>query len=315
MDTIGALKAETGTIILAHYYQTGDVQAIADFLGDSLELARKAMTIEDASYVIFATVDFMAEVAKILNPAKTILMADTTASCPMANQLRAGTVQDYKQVYPGLPAVLYINTLAEAKAECDTICTSSNAIPVTKAIAAEWGVDRVLMGPDRHLARHVQVMTGLDIIAMPEKGCCVVHDQFGAEDVNFQRDQHPDALLIVHPECRPEVQDAADFIGSTKQMIEYMERDLDREYIVGTERGLIDHVLALHPSAMLYPLAPVPTGGICKNMKKTTVAKIQALLEIIKDGGDLAPYEIMVDPSVAEGAKRSIDAMFTYMQQ
>nr|MDO8109202.1 quinolinate synthase NadA [Candidatus Sigynarchaeota archaeon] len=310
---IQALKKETGTIILAHYYQVLDVQDVGDFIGDSLGLSRKAADVKEAKNIIFAAVDFMAEVAKILNPTKTVIMPDKEASCPMANQLRAAQILDYKKKHPGLPTILYINTLAEAKAECDVICTSSNAVEVCSAVANERGVGSILMGPDKNLSYHVGKRTGLKVVTMPEKGCCYVHDQFAIEDLTLQRERYPGARVVVHPECKPGIQDAADYAGSTTQMLKYIESEMKncKEFIIGTEQGLIDHLQRKYPALTLHSLSPVPSGISCKNMKKTTLAKIHALLLKIK-AGNVKKNEITVEASVAAKAKSSIDAMFKY---
>ncbi len=312
-DEIQALKRETGTIVLAHYYQVTDVQDIGDFLGDSLGLSRKAASVTAASNIVFAAVDFMAEVAKILNPSKRVYMPDRAASCPMANQLRAADVLRQKQRYPGLPVVLYVNTLAEAKAECDVVCTSSNAVEVCSKVAKEKGKDTIIMGPDKNLSYHVEKKAGIKVITVPDKGCCYVHDQFAIEDVNLQRQRFPGAKIVVHPECKPEIQEVADFVGSTTQMLRYIEDGMAtcKEYIVGTEQGLLDHLTKKHSDLQLHSLAPAAQGMSCKNMKKTTLGKVHDLLLAIK-AGTAGDREVSVDERVAARARRSIDAMFTY---
>ncbi|MEX2719334.1 MAG: quinolinate synthase NadA [Candidatus Sigynarchaeum springense] len=312
-EEIQVLKRETSTIVLAHYYQITDVQDIGDFLGDSLGLSRKAASVTTAKNIVFAAVDFMAEVAKIIAPSKHVYMPDRTASCPMANQLRATDVLMQKKRFPGLPVVLYINTLAEAKAECDVVCTSSNAIEVCSKVAKEHRVDSIIMGPDKNLSYHVEKRANIKVITVPDKGCCYVHDQFTIEDVNLQRQRFPVAKLVVHPECKPEIQEAADFVGSTTQMLQYIENGMARckEFIIGTEQGLLDHLSRKHPDLKLHSLAPVPQGIACKNMKKTTLQKVRDVLLAIK-AGTAADREVLVDERVAARAKNAIDAMFKY---
>nr|MDO8085976.1 quinolinate synthase NadA [Candidatus Sigynarchaeum springense] len=312
-DEIQALKRETSTIVLAHYYQITDVQDIGDFLGDSLGLSRIAASVTAAKNIVFAAVDFMAEVAKILNPSKHVYMPDRAASCPMANQLRAVDILKIRNRFPGVPAVLYVNTLAEAKAECDVICTSSNAVEVCSKVAKAMHDDTIIMGPDKNLSYHVERKAGIKVITVPDKGCCYVHDQFTIEDANLQRERFPGAKLVVHPECKPEVQDAADFVGSTTQMLRYIEEGMGtcKEYVVGTEQGLLDHLAKKHPALQLHSLAPVPQGITCKNMKKTTLAKVRDVLLAIK-AGTASDREIIVDDRIAARAKKAIDAMFTY---
>ncbi|MHA1680732.1 MAG: quinolinate synthase NadA [Promethearchaeota archaeon] len=311
---IEKLKEETNTIILAHLYQTLDVQDVGDFVGDSLGLSRKAAGVKNAENIIFAAVDFMAEVAKILNPSKRVLLPDTSASCPMANQLKAHTIREYKKKNPGVPVVLYVNTLAEAKAESDVICTSANSVEICSALAEVKGTNELLIGPDRNLAHFIREQTGLKIITMPEKGCCHVHDQFLVEDVNLQKQLHPHAILVVHPECRPEVQDAAEHVGSTSQMIRYVAESNEKEFIIGTERGLVDKLNRDHPDKQFYPLAATTTGGICKNMKKNNLNNIRELLVKIKDG-KCSTNEVTINPSISGKAKQSIDFMFKLMER
>jgi quinolinate synthase len=310
---IQALKRETSTIVLAHYYQVTDVQDVGDFLGDSLGLSRKAASVTGVNNIVFAAVDFMAEVAKILNPSKRVFMPDRAASCPMANQLRAADVLLYKKQFPGLPVVLYINTLAEAKAECDVICTSSNAVEVCSKVAKERHKDTIIMGPDKNLSYHVEKKAGIKVITMPEKGCCYVHDQFAIEDANLQRQRFPAAKLVVHPECKPDVQEAADFVGSTTQMLKYIENGMAecKEYIVGTEQGLLDHLMKKYPGLQLHSLAPVAQGISCKNMKKTTLEKVRDVLLAIK-AGTAGDREVTIDDKIAARARKAIEAMFTY---
>nr|MDO8116414.1 quinolinate synthase NadA [Candidatus Sigynarchaeota archaeon] len=193
----------------------------------------------------------------------------------------------------------------------DTICTSANAVQVCKAITKEWNVSKVLMGPDMHLSYHVHNKTGIDVITMPEKGCCVVHDQFTVEDVNYHRKYHPEAKIIVHPECPPGVQDNADFVGSTSQMIRFVQDNHSsiKNFVIGTEQGMIDHLVRLLPGVHLLSLSPVASGVACRNMKKTTLEKVHALLVKIS-GGNVVDHVIAVDETVAKKAKDSIDHMF-----
>ncbi len=312
-DEIQALKRETSSIVLAHYYQITDVQDVGDFLGDSLGLSRKAASVTGSANIVFAAVDFMAEIAKILNPSMRVFMPDRAASCPMANQLRAADVLRSKKQHPGLPVVLYVNTLAEAKAECDVICTSSNAVEVCSKVAKERHVDTIIMGPDKNLSYHVEKNAGIKVITIPDKGCCYVHDQFTIEDVNLQRQRFPGAKIVVHPECRPDVQEAADFVGSTTQMLKYIESGMStgKEFIVGTEQGLLDHLSKKHPGLQLHSLSPLAQGISCKNMKKTTLEKVRDVLLAIKND-TAGNREVTVDDQIAARARKSIETMFTY---
>lgn len=309
---IQALKKETNSIILAHLYQVLDVQEVGDFLGDSLGLSRKAAEVQDAENIVFAAVDFMAETAVLMNPDKNVLLPDVSASCPMAAQLKASQIQEYKKKYPDLPVVLYVNTLAEAKAVSDAVCTSANAVKICTEVAKERGTNDILFGPDKNLGAYVKKITGINTIPMPDKGYCYVHDQIIIEDVNHQRAEHPDAKLIVHPECKSEVQDAADFVGSTSQMLKYVASSSDTKFIVGTEQGLVEKLKVDYPGRKFYPLAM--GGSICKNMKKTSVEKIHALMLKIKDG-TYQDHLVKLDTQVMEGAKKAIEYMFELMER
>ncbi|MFX0101789.1 MAG: quinolinate synthase NadA [Candidatus Hodarchaeota archaeon] len=309
---IQELKKETNSIILAHLYQIMDVQELGDFVGDSLGLSRKAAEIEDAGNIIFAAVDFMAETAVLMNPGKNVLLPDVTASCPMAGQLKAKQINEYKAKHSGLPVVLYVNTLAEAKAASDVVCTSANAVKICKEIAKERETNDILFGPDKNLGAYVKKITGINTITIPDRGYCYVHDQFVIEDVNQQRANHPDAKLIVHPECKSEIQDAADFVGSTSQMLKYVADSDDKKFIIGTEQGLVEKLKVNYPKREFYSLAM--GGSICKNMKKTSVAKIHALMLKIKDG-TFKDHLVTLEDDVIEGAKRSIEYMFELMKR
>lgn len=309
---IRRLKEETRSTILSHYYQVLDIHDVADQLGDSLGLSRAAAKEKDAQNIIFAAVDFMAEVAKLLSPDRRVFLPAAGATCPMANRLSGATVREYKENYPGLPVILYVNTLAEAKAECDVICTSANSVEVCSRVAKDTGNGQLLMGPDANLAYHVAKKTGLGLITMPERGCCIVHDQFVIEDVELLRSEHPGALLVVHPECKPEVQEAADYVGSTSQMLKFIAGSSHGSFIIGTERGLVERLEVDHPGKEFHSLAPTATGGICRNMKKTSLASILDILQRLASGDDkaLASNEITIDPAVASPARKAIDAMF-----
>ncbi|MEM1569643.1 MAG: quinolinate synthase NadA, partial [Candidatus Bathyarchaeia archaeon] len=209
------LKEREKALILAHNYQRPEVQEIADFVGDSLQLCFMATKVEDFKYIIFCGVDFMAETASILNPDKLVIIPDFEAKCPMAQQLPAKIVVEAKKRYPDAEVMLYVNTLAEAKAEADVICTSSNA----PKIASKLNSTRVLFGPDWNLAWYTgKHCPNKEIIPIPDNGYCIVHKLFQVDDILTLKKMHPDAEVLAHPECDPEVQNIADFIGSTEQM-------------------------------------------------------------------------------------------------
>ncbi|MFN3622176.1 MAG: quinolinate synthase NadA, partial [Nitrososphaerales archaeon] len=267
------LKEKEKTLILAHNYQRPEIQEIADFVGDSLQLCLTATKVEDFKYIVFCGVDFMAETASILNPDKLVIIPDVEARCPMAAQLPANIVVEAKKKYSDAEVMLYVNTLAEAKAEADVICTSSNA----SKIASKLNSTRVLFGPDRNLAWYTaKHCPGKEIIPIPENGYCIVHKMFRAEDILALKKKHPNAEVLVHPECDPEVQDIADFIGSTEQMRRRCFESHSKKFIITTEIGLIDRLKRELPGKEYIPAFE---GAICYNMKRHTLEKVYHALE------------------------------------
>jgi len=295
LQEIERLKKEKNAIILAHNYQTGDIQEIADFVGDSLELCIKASEIDESDIVVFCGVDFMAETAAILNPDKKILIPDTQAKCPMAYMLNAKDVKKFKKMYPDTAAVLYINTLAEAKAEAEILCTSSNAVKVVESIPQE----KILFGPDRNLAWYVSKNVNKEIIPMPAQGYCYVHKLFDLGDLHFLRSKYHDAEILVHPECDPEVQNFADNVLSTGGMIRHVARSPKKTFIIGTEVDMVTRLKRENPDKTFIPAL---SGAICENMKLYTVKNVRNCLLNEK-------FEIKVDDNTAEKAKVAIKRM------
>jgi quinolinate synthase len=271
-DDILRLKKEKKAVILAHNYQRPEIQDIADYVGDSIELARRAKEEKDARIILSSTVDFMAENALILNPEKKVLLPSEGARCPMAQMLTVDEIRRWKHKYPKLPIVLYVNTLAEVKAECDICCTSANALEVVNAVDS----DTLLFGPDRNLALSVQKHTNKKIIPIPERGFCPTHVLFQKEDVQLLKQQYPDATVIVHPECLPEVQEAADYVGSTSQMCRYAKQLPSKKFIIGTESGLIHRLKKENPDKE-FILAY--EGAVCPNMKLNTLERLYLALK------------------------------------
>ncbi len=274
LGRIRELKRELNAVILAHNYQPSDVQDSADFVGDSLELSMKATEVK-AKYIVFAGVDFMAEQAAVLNPDKVILLPDLGARCHMAWMLPRSLLLEYKRRYPGTPVVLYVNTLAEAKAEADYICTSANAVEVVKRIPSE----RVLFGPDVNLARFVESRTGKEIIAVPSNGHCYVHLSFAPEDISRLREAYPDAEVLAHPECTPEVQSMADFIGSTSKMVRRAKESEARRFIIATETGLLHRLRRECPDKEFIPAYQ---NAVCIYMKRITLEKVYESLKRLR---------------------------------
>jgi quinolinate synthase len=295
-NEIIALKKEKNAIILAHNYQTGDIQEIADFIGDSLELCIKASQIKEADLVVFCGVDFMAETAAILNPNKKIVIPDKEAECPMAHMLTAEELRKYKERYPDAAVVLYVNTLAEAKAEADILCTSANAVKIVESLDAK----RILFGPDMNLAWFVShQVKDKEIIPAPEGGHCYVHKMFNLGDLYFLREKYPDADILVHPECDPEVQEYADYILSTGGMIKHVSESSKNTFIIGTEVDLVTRLRRENPNKTIIPALE---EAICENMKLHTLDKVKNSL-INKE------FVVKVPSDIADKAKHSIDRM------
>ncbi len=289
---IHRLKQEKDAIILAHNYQIPEVQDIADFIGDSLELARKAATLEN-DVIVFCGVDFMAETAAILSPDKTVLLPAAEANCPMADMITAGELRVLKERFPDAAVVCYVNTTAEVKAESDICCTSSNAVKVVESLEE----DRVIFVPDRNLGSYVARFTDKEIL--PWEGFCFVHDRITTLDVEEARRQHPDAEVLVHPECRAEVIDLADEVYSTSGMIKHVCTGPGKEFIIGTEIGILHRMKKDCPDKECYPLSP---QAICTTMKKTDLSRVYSSLE------NLTP-RIVVPEETADRARKAITRM------
>lgn len=291
-DRILQLKEERNATILAHNYQIPEVQDIADIVGDSLELARAAKSIE-CDVIVFCGVDFMAETACILNPEKTVLLPAIEACCPMAQMITADEVRMLRRRFPYAAVVSYVNTTAEVKAESDICCTSSNAVKVVESLDEE----QVIFLPDKNLAGYVARFSSKEIL--PWQGFCFVHDRITPDDVIKARRDHPDAKLLVHPECRPEVIDLADLVFSTSGMIQHVCSAPDKEFIIGTEIGILHQMKKKCPDKICYPLSP---QAICMNMKRTDLTKVCESLELLQP-------RITVPEDIAERARKAIERM------
>jgi len=292
IEKIQQLKKERRAILLAHNYQPDDIQAIADFNGDSLELARKSAEI-DAEVVVFCGVHFMAETSAILNPHKKILLPDSTAGCPMADMVTAETLRAEKLKHPGAKVVCYVNSTAEVKAESDICCTSANAVAVVRSL----GGAPVLFVPDKNLGQWVGEQLNRELILWP--GYCPTHQCIRARDVAAARAAHPAAEVLVHPECPKDVRELATHCLSTGQMCRHARASGANEFIIVTEAGIFYRLKNENPGKQFHA---VGKGAWCANMKKCTLEKILWCLE------DLAP-EVRVDEKIAIPAKRAIDAM------
>lgn len=292
-DEIRRLKNERNAIILAHNYQRAEVQELADFTGDSLELARKATQVE-ADVIVFCGVYFMAETAAILNPAKTVLIPDPDAGCPMADMITADQLRAMKAAHPGAKAVCYVNSTAEVKAECDICVTSGNAEKVMRTFAPD---DEIIFVPDQHLGGHIAGMLGRRYELWP--GYCPTHAMLTAAKIDAARREHPGAVVMVHPECSREVRDAADQRLSTGGMCAFARESSAKEFIVGTEVGILHRLRKENPGKLFHP---VTDKLVCPNMKKTTVHSLRDSLAELKT-------RVVVPEETARRAKRAIDAM------
>ena len=299
IERIEELKRRKNAIILAHNYQRAEVQDIADFVGDSLELARKAVD-TTSDIILFCGVDFMAETAAILNPDKKVFIPDIGAICPMAQQLPVEDLRVAKREHPEAEVVLYVNTLAESKVFADCICTSANV----QEIVAAMETSTILFGPDHNLAYHAQKATSKRIIPVPKHGLCPSHHQIALEDLLSAKELHPRAKIAVHPECIPEVQDRADYIASTSGMVKICNAVADTEFLVGTEIGLLHRLKKELPEKNFYPLS---NTAVCPQMKIHTLAKIEAALERQKP-------EVVVKKEIRDKAMRPIDRMLEISQ-
>jgi len=291
-EKITRLKKEKNAVILAHNYQIGEVQDIADILGDSLELSQKAARVEE-DVIVFCGVHFMAETAAILAESKTVLIPERKAGCPMADMVNAKELRSWKKKYPARPVVCYVNTTAEVKAECDICCTSSNAVKVVDSLQA----DEILFAPDKNLAAYVARNTTKKII--PWDGYCYVHNNIMARDVRAKRELHPEAEIWVHPECRPEVIDLADKVLSTGKMIKEARVTSKKEILIGTESGIVYRLKKENPEKSFIPVKEL---ALCYNMKKITLPKVLSSLENMT-------YRVEVPPDISRKARGAIEKM------
>ena len=285
------LKKRRGAVILAHNYQLGEIQDIADFVGDSLELSQNAAK-TDASVIVFCGVHFMAETASILCPGKTVLLPDTNAGCPMANMITAERLREKKDEHPKATAVCYINSSAEVKAESDVCCTSANAVRVVESLAAE----EILFVPDQYLGHYISTRTDKRMILWP--GFCPTHVRIRPEHITQLKGEYPEAKVVVHPECIPEVIALADEVLSTGGMLRFAKSGVG-EMIVGTEIGIIHRLKKENPGKRFIP---VSEQAICPNMKLITLEKVLWSME------EMAP-EVKVPEEIRLKAKAAVDKM------
>ncbi len=291
VHAIHALKKERNAVILAHNYQTPEIyNCVADFVGDSLQLAREATKVK-AEVIVQCGVHVMAETAKILNPEKTVLIPDLKAGCSLASSITGEDVRLLRERFPGVPVVSYVNTSADVKAESDITCTSSNALQVVESL----GVDKVIFIPDQYLAKYVASQTKVKIIAW--KGSCEVHERFTGDELALIRANNPSVQVVAHPECPPDVIAASDFTGSTAHMIDWVRKNRPKRVVLVTECSMADNVQAELPDVEF--MRPC---NLCPHMKRITLPKILDSLVYMKE-------EVVIDPAIAEKARRSVERM------
>jgi quinolinate synthase len=288
--SVKKLKKERNAIILAHVYQRGEVQDIADYVGDSLDLSRMAVDTK-ADVIVFCGVDFMAETAVILNPYKTVLLPDKNAGCGLADMATEKQIIKLKKQNPGAEVVSYVNSSAEVKAASDICCTSANAISVVNSLSC----DTVLFIPDKNLGSHVAEHTDKKIILWD--GYCYVHENISVNKLKYLKDEHPGAEIIVHPECPNDIRHMADFIGSTSQMSRYVKELRQKEFIVGTEDNFVYRLKSDNSDKYFYPV-----NTLCEGMNTITLEKVKFALEKME-------YKVTVPEEIREKAEIALDKM------
>lgn len=297
IEKINTLKKKKNAVILAHNYQPGEIQDIADFTGDSLDLSRRAAA-ASADVIVFCGVLFMAETAAILSPKKTVLLPDKTAGCPMADMITAKQLSELKKKYPDSVVVCYVNSPAEVKAISDYCCTSSNAVDIVNSIEPR---KKIIFVPDKNLGQVVSERTARNLVLWP--GYCPTHVFATAEDIKKVQTAHPDAVTLAHPECPKPVRDCADELLSTGQMLRYAKKSDKKEFIIATEIGIIYTLKKQNPEKVFYPASG---KFVCPNMKKITLEKVLFALEDNK-------FVIKVPQDVAEKAKSALDKMIAVL--
>ena len=291
IEKINKLKTEKNAVILAHNYQTPEIyHGVADIAADSLALALEASK-TDADIIVLCGVHFMAETAKLMNPAKKVLIPDMEAGCSLASSITGKDVRLLKEKYPGVPVVSYVNTSADVKAETDICCTSANAVKVVESL----GVDKVIFLPDHYLANYVQKQTKVKIISW--QGTCIVHEKFTAKEVEDIRKNNPDIKIIAHPECPPDVISVSDFAGSTSNMVSYVKKEQPKKVFLVTECSMSDNVQIENPNVQF-----IKPCNLCPHMKKITRKKIYQCLKNESN-------EIKIGNNIAERARQSVIRM------
>src|ERR1700753_3224385 len=297
-DEIDKLKKEKNAVILAHYYQEGDIQDIADYIGDSLGLSQQAAK-TDADIIVFAGVHFMAETAKILSPQKKVLLPDLKAGCSRPDSCPPHLFKKFKEAYPDHLVITYVNCTAELKALSDIVCTSSNAIGIVESLPKDH---KIIFGPDKNLGAYVAKRTGRDLVLW--NGACMVHEIFLREKITRLKERYPHAKLVAHPECEDVILKMADYIGSTTGILKYATKSAEKEFIVPTESGIIHQMQKENPDKTFIPAPPNNTCACndCPHMKRNTIEKLYLCMK-----NELP--EITVPEHIIERAVKPIERM------
>lgn len=296
---INKLRSKKNAVILAHYYQTGDIQDIADHIGDSLELARRAR-MTDAQIIVLAGVKFMAETAKILSPQKKVLIPDTEAGCSLADSCKPEEFKKFINDNPGRTVVTYVNTTAEIKALSDIICTSSNALKIIESLPPG---EKIIFAPDRNLGNYIKSKTTRDIIVW--EGTCHVHEAFSLEGIIKLKEEFPSAKIIVHPECELPVRMVADFIGSTSALLNYTKQSSEKVFIVATEPGIFHQMIKFNPDKKFIPVPPKDSTCACSECNFMKLITIKKIYESLRD----EKFEIILEEELMEKAAKPLVRM------
>lgn len=297
---INTLRKEKNAVILAHYYQIPEIQEIADFVGDSLDLSRKSAE-TNADIIVFAGVNFMAETAKILSPQKRVFIPDLNAGCSLAESCPAGDFKDFREKHPDHMVVSYVNTTAEIKAMTDITCTSTNAVQIIESIPKD---QKIIFAPDRNLGNYLNSITGRDMILWD--GACHVHEEFSLEKMLAIQKNHPKAKLIAHPECQQPVLIAADFVGSTSALLKFTDTDTGSEYIVATESGILHQMRKRNPNKTFIAAPPLDSTCGCNDCRFMKLHDLQKIYDSLNE----EKFEININPSIMEKARKPIQRMF-----
>lgn len=296
---INSLRKEKNAVILAHYYQIPEIQEIADFVGDSLDLSRKSAE-TNADIIVFAGVNFMAETAKILSPKKRVFIPDLEAGCSLAESCPAEEFKKFREEYPDHMVVAYVNTTAEIKAMTDITCTSTNAVQIIESIPKE---QKIIFAPDRNLGNYLNSITGRNMLLW--NGACHVHEEFSLEKMLAILKSHPKAKLVAHPECQGPVLIAADFVGSTSALLKFVETDGGSEYIVATESGILHQMRKRNPQKTFIPAPPIDSTCGCNDCRFMKLHDLQKIFDSLNE----EKFEINLDMEIMEKARKPMQRM------